>query len=56
MRDDKQPDRPDTSKNGLMKKRQLALKDEALKQRGRQVLGYWGKSSPRSDFFPSIPI
>lgn len=47
MRDDKQPDRPDTSKNGLMKKRQLALKDETLKQRGRQVLGRLGKKQPK---------
>ena len=36
-------DRPDTSKNGMMKKRELTLKDESIKQRGRAVLGRLGK-------------
>jgi hypothetical protein len=35
--------RPDTSKNGLMKKRQLTLKDESLKERGREILSRLGK-------------
>lgn len=47
MREERQTDRPDTSKNGLMKKRQLALKDESIKQRGRQVLGRLGKKQPK---------
>ncbi|MBY0052033.1 hypothetical protein P4U99_15310 [Brevibacillus agri] len=47
MRDGRQTERPDTSKNGLMKKRQLALKDESIKQRGQQVLGRLGKKQPK---------
>ncbi|MGN7470723.1 hypothetical protein [Brevibacillus sp. SAFN-007a] len=47
MREERQTGRPDTSKNGLMKKRQLALKDEAIKQRGRQVLGRLGKKQSK---------
>ncbi|WP_170163356.1 hypothetical protein AAFJ72_03950 [Brevibacillus gelatini] len=47
MREERQTDRPDTSKNGLMKKRQLALKDESIKQRSRQVLGRLGKKQPK---------
>jgi hypothetical protein len=35
--------RPDTSKNGLMKKRQLLVKDESVKERGRGILSRLGK-------------
>ncbi|MDA5109098.1 MULTISPECIES: hypothetical protein [Brevibacillus] len=35
--------RPDTSKNGLMKKRQLLVKDESVKERGRDILSRLGK-------------
>lgn len=43
MREGKQNDRPDTSKNGMMKKRELTVKDESIKQRGRAVLNRLGK-------------
>ncbi|GED67830.1 hypothetical protein BRE01_15320 [Brevibacillus reuszeri] len=47
MRDEQQKARPDTSKNGMMKKRQLAVKDESIKERGRQVLNRLGKKEPK---------
>jgi len=47
MRDERQSDRPDTSKNGMMKKRQLTFKDESIKQRGRQVLNRLGKKEAK---------
>ncbi|MED4583335.1 hypothetical protein [Brevibacillus choshinensis] len=43
MREGKQNDRPDTSKNGMMKKRELTVSDESIKQRGRAVLNRLGK-------------
>ncbi|MDF2682122.1 MAG: hypothetical protein K0R47_3312 [Brevibacillus sp.] len=43
MREGQQNDRPDTSKNGMMKKRELTVKDESIKQRGRAVLSRLGK-------------
>ncbi|MGK5510381.1 hypothetical protein [Brevibacillus formosus] len=47
MRDGRQADRPDTSKNGLMKKRQQDIKDESIKERGRMVLGRLGKKDSK---------
>jgi hypothetical protein len=35
--------RPDTSKNGLMKRNQLHVRDEQVKERGRVVLSRLGK-------------
>ncbi|WNC15742.1 hypothetical protein [Brevibacillus brevis] len=43
MGEERQKGRPDTSKNGMMKKRELALKDESIRQRGRAVLSRLGK-------------
>jgi hypothetical protein len=37
--------RPDTSKNGRMKKRELQLDNESLKERGRSILARLGKKS-----------
>ncbi|MGD8191937.1 hypothetical protein ACQCN2_18370 [Brevibacillus ginsengisoli] len=42
--------RPDTSKNGRMKKNQLQLKDEAVRERGRSILSRLGKT--QSDKLP----
>lgn len=47
MREERQAVRPDTSKNGMMKKRQLAVKDESVKARGRQILNRLGKKAPK---------
>jgi hypothetical protein len=47
MSDGRQTDRPDTSKNGMMKKRELSVKDESVKERGRQVLNRLGKKEPK---------
>lgn len=35
--------RPDTSKNGMMKKHLLQVKDEKVQERGREVLSRLGK-------------
>lgn len=35
--------RPDTSKNGRMKKNQLQVKDESVRERGLNILGRLGK-------------
>ncbi|EST54115.1 hypothetical protein T458_11995 [Brevibacillus panacihumi W25] len=35
--------RPDTSKNGMMKKRPLQVHDDKVKERGREVLSRLGK-------------
>ncbi|MEJ8546360.1 hypothetical protein [Brevibacillus borstelensis] len=35
--------RPDTSKNGMLKRRELDVKDEAVKERGRAILSRLGK-------------
>lgn len=43
MRDGRQNERPDTSKNGRMKRRELTVKDESVKQRGRAVVSRLGK-------------
>jgi len=43
MREERQSGRPDTSKNGMMKKRALSVRDESIKQRGRAVLSRLGK-------------
>lgn len=46
MRDNEKrhdPQRPDTSKNGMMKKRQLQVSEERIKERGREVLSRLGK-------------
>ncbi|USG64876.1 hypothetical protein NDK47_22565 [Brevibacillus ruminantium] len=40
---DRQKGRPDTSKNGMLKRRELELKDEAIKERGRSILTRLGK-------------
>ncbi|WP_139492367.1 hypothetical protein [Brevibacillus dissolubilis] len=37
--------RPDTSKNGLMKKNQLGLRDESVKSRGRSILARLDKKT-----------
>mgnify|MGYP001230767936 CR=1 FL=1 len=42
---DKPKQRPDTSKNGMMKKRHLQVKEERVKERGRQVLNRLGKKT-----------
>lgn len=39
--------RPDTSKNGMMKKRQLEVKAERVRERGRRVLNRLGKKGPK---------
>jgi hypothetical protein len=47
--------RPDTSKNGLMKRNQLDIRRAEVKERGRSVLSRLGKkqqenrTSPRSE-------
>jgi hypothetical protein len=46
-RPDRQAPRPDTSKNGLMKKRQLQVREEGIRERGRLVLNRLGKKDPR---------
>jgi len=46
-RPDGQTARPDTSRNGLMKKRRLQLREEGIRERGRQVLARLGKKEPR---------
>lgn len=35
--------RPDTSKNGMLKRRELHVKDDAVKERGRAILSRLGK-------------
>ena len=35
--------RPDTSKNGLLKRNQLQVKDESVRERGKEVLSRLGK-------------
>jgi hypothetical protein len=45
LKNDRQRLRPDTSKNGRMKKNQLQLKNESLKERGRSVLSRLGKKT-----------
>ncbi|WP_421617020.1 hypothetical protein ACAF76_017810 [Brevibacillus sp. TJ4] len=39
--------RPDTSKNGMMKKRQLQVREEQVRERGRQVVNRLGKKAPK---------
>jgi len=39
--------RPDTSKNGMMKKNLLQVKDEKVKERGREVLNRLGKKQEK---------
>jgi hypothetical protein len=39
--------RPDTSKNGMMKKRQLQVREDRVKERGREVLSRLGKKEPK---------
>lgn len=47
MRDERQTDRPDTSKNGMMKKRPQEIKDDSIKERGRMVVSRLGKKEPK---------
>ncbi|QQE73883.1 hypothetical protein KDJ56_18725 [Brevibacillus composti] len=35
--------RPDTSKNGMLKRRELDVRDEAIKERGKGILSRLGK-------------
>lgn len=46
MRDERQTDRPDTSKNGMMKKRPQEIND-SIKERGRTVVSRLGKKEPK---------
>ena len=46
-RPDRQSPRPDTSRNGLMKKRQLQVREEGIRERGRQVLNRLVKKDTR---------
>jgi hypothetical protein len=43
LSDRQQHQRPDTSKNGLLKRRHLQVQDESVKKRGRDVLSRLGK-------------
>lgn len=43
MSSDKPAPRPDTSKNGLLKRHQLEVKDESIRARGKDVLSRLGK-------------
>jgi hypothetical protein len=40
--------RPDTSKNGLMKRNQLRVRDEQVKERGRAILSRLGRRNAES--------
>ncbi len=41
---DRKASRPDTSKNGLLKKNKLRLANESARERGRQILSRLGKA------------
>ncbi|HZG17538.1 MAG TPA: hypothetical protein VE710_21360 [Candidatus Bathyarchaeia archaeon] len=43
MKNEKPAPRPDTSKNGLLKRNQLQVKDESVRARGKEVLSRLGK-------------
>ncbi|NGQ96643.1 hypothetical protein G3578_15880 [Brevibacillus sp. SYP-B805] len=45
----KRSPRPDTSKNGLLKRHPLTIRDESVRTRGRAVLSRLGKSKEQQE-------